>query len=151
MKTTTTPQKTATLHTLGCRLNSAETATIAQGFVNRGYQLVPWGQAADVVFINTCTVTNQADATCRNLIRKAHRYAPQAKIVVAGCYAQMAAQQIHQPPRSRSSAGNPSQAPTLPLPRPPQTQPNPPPSTPLKTTNSFPPTPPPQTTTPEPS
>ena len=97
MKTTPSPppKKTATLHTLGCRLNSSETAIIAQGFVNRGYQLVPWGQVADVVFINTCTVTNQADATCRNLIRKAHRYAPQAKIVVAGCYAQMAAQQIH--------------------------------------------------------
>ena len=87
-------QKTVALHTLGCRLNNSETATIAQGMVDRGYCIVPFGQTADVVFINTCTVTDQADSTCRNLIRKALRSSPEGKIVVAGCYAQMEARKI---------------------------------------------------------
>ncbi len=82
------------LYTLGCRLNVSETGSISQGFVDRGYQIVPFGDEADVVFINTCTVTDSADSTCRNLIRKAHRSSPEGKIVVAGCYAQMEAQAI---------------------------------------------------------
>ena len=82
------------LHTLGCRLNSSETAFIAQGFKQRGYHIVPFDHRADIVFINTCTVTNKADSTCRNLIRKATRISPEARIVVAGCYAQMEANQI---------------------------------------------------------
>lgn len=82
------------LHTLGCRLNASETGSIAQGFVDRGYEIVPFGNAADVVFINTCTVTDQADSTCRQLIRKAYRSSPEGKIVVAGCYAQMDSDRI---------------------------------------------------------
>lgn len=84
------------LHTLGCRLNFSETGSIAQGFEQRGYKVVPFGEAAEVVFINTCTVTDSADSTCRNLIRKGHRANPEAKIVVAGCYAQMDAEKISQ-------------------------------------------------------
>ncbi len=83
-----TPKKVA-LHTLGCRLNLSETGSIAQGFVDRGYEIVPFGETADVVFVNTCTVTDQADSSCRQLIRKAHRSSPEGRIVVAGCYAQM--------------------------------------------------------------
>lgn len=81
--------KKVAVHTLGCRLNFSETGSIAQGFVDRGYKVVPFGEKADVVFINTCTVTDKADSTCRNLIRKAHHSSPEGKIVVAGCYSQM--------------------------------------------------------------
>tara|TARA_R110000868_G_scaffold187715_1_gene430258 strand:- start:2045 stop:3367 length:1323 start_codon:yes stop_codon:yes gene_type:complete len=86
--------KRVALHTLGCRLNFSETGSIASGFEERGYQIVPFGERADVVFINTCTVTDGADSSCRNLIRKAHTSSPEGKIVVAGCYAQMDAPRI---------------------------------------------------------
>ena len=76
-------------HTLGCRLNFSESGSIAQGFRDRGFDIVDFGDPADVVFINTCTVTDKADSTCRNLIRKAQRSSPGGKVVVAGCYAQM--------------------------------------------------------------
>ena len=82
------------MHTLGCRLNFSETGAIAQGFTERGYRIVDFGEPADVVFINTCTVTDAADSTCRNLIRKAHKSSPEGRIVVAGCYAQMESQAI---------------------------------------------------------
>jgi len=87
-------KKKVALHTLGCRLNFSETGSIAQGFVERGYEVVDFGQAADVSFINTCTVTDGADSTCRNLIRKAHIASPEGKVVVAGCYAQMDSERI---------------------------------------------------------
>ncbi|MBT3234851.1 MAG: tRNA (N(6)-L-threonylcarbamoyladenosine(37)-C(2))-methylthiotransferase MtaB [Bdellovibrionales bacterium] len=74
---------------LGCRLNIAEAGALASGFTQRGYQIVPFGQRADVLFINTCTVTDRADSSCRNLIRKAHNSSPTGKVIVAGCYAQM--------------------------------------------------------------
>lgn len=81
-------------HTLGCRLNFSESATISHEFLKRGHSIVPFEEPADLVFLNTCTVTDSADSTCRNLIRKAHRISPEAKIVVAGCYAQMEAEKI---------------------------------------------------------
>jgi threonylcarbamoyladenosine tRNA methylthiotransferase MtaB len=81
--------KRVSVHTLGCRLNFSETGSISQGFVDRGYELVPFGEEAEVIFINTCTVTDEADSSCRALIRKAQRSSPEGKIVVAGCYAQM--------------------------------------------------------------
>ena len=72
----------------------SETGSIAQGFVDRGYEVVPFGSKSDVTFLNTCTVTDGADSTCRNLIRKAHATSPEGKVVVAGCYAQMEADKI---------------------------------------------------------
>jgi threonylcarbamoyladenosine tRNA methylthiotransferase MtaB len=89
-------KKKVAFHTLGCRLNFSESGSIAQGFVDRGYEVVEFGENADVVFLNTCTVTDGADSSCRNLIRKAQTAAPEAKIVVAGCYAQMEAEKIKQ-------------------------------------------------------
>ena len=86
--------KTVSFHTLGCRLNLSETGAIAQGFVDRGYRVVPFGESSDVTFLNTCTVTDGADSTCRNLIRKAQKNSPEGKVVVAGCYAQMEADKI---------------------------------------------------------
>ncbi len=96
MDTTLSTKKKVALHTLGCRLNFSESGSIAQGFVDRGYDVVEFGETADVVFLNTCTVTDGADSTCRNLIRKAQNTSPEAKIVVAGCYAQMEADKIKQ-------------------------------------------------------
>lgn len=86
--------KTVSFHTLGCRLNMSETGSIAQGFADRGYQIVGFGEPSDVTFLNTCTVTDGADSTCRNLIRKAYNSNPEGKVVVAGCYAQMEAEKI---------------------------------------------------------
>ena len=87
-------QKSVSFYTHGCRLNFSETGSIAQGFIDRGYKIVEFGAAADVTFINTCTVTDGADSSCRNTIRKAHKTSPDGRIVVAGCYAQMNPQEI---------------------------------------------------------
>lgn len=89
-------KKKVSFHTLGCRLNFSETGSIAKGFADRGYDVTDFGNESDVTFINTCTVTDGADSTCRNLIRKAHKASPEGKIVVAGCYAQMDAERISQ-------------------------------------------------------
>lgn len=86
--------KKVSFHTLGCRLNFSESGSITQGFVDRGFEIVEFGEPADVVFLNTCTVTDGADASCRQLIRKAKNSSPSGKIVVAGCYAQMEADKI---------------------------------------------------------
>lgn len=94
VKTGVSLEKTVAFHTLGCRLNMSETGSIADEFVKRGYKVVSFGDNADVTFLNTCTVTDGADSTCRNLIRKAHRQSPEGKVVVAGCYAQMEADAI---------------------------------------------------------
>jgi threonylcarbamoyladenosine tRNA methylthiotransferase MtaB len=94
METTPLNSKKVAFHTLGCRLNFSESGSISQGFVDRGYEIVEFGDPADVVFLNTCTVTDGADSTCRNLIRKAQASSPEAKIVVAGCYAQMESEKI---------------------------------------------------------
>ena len=88
--------KRVAFYTLGCRLNFSETGALVKGFRQRGYRVVPFGETADVVFINTCTVTDDADSSCRRLIRKAWRINPEGKIVVAGCYAQMEPQRVAQ-------------------------------------------------------
>lgn len=77
------------LHTLGCKLNFAETATIARQFAQRGFEIVDFGTPADVVVLNTCTVTEKADRECRQLVRRALRRSPEAFVVVTGCYAQL--------------------------------------------------------------
>jgi threonylcarbamoyladenosine tRNA methylthiotransferase MtaB len=84
----------ASFHTLGCRLNQAETAIIAKGFVEKGFDQVDFARAADLAVINTCTVTENSDAKCRHAIRKVQRLNPQAFIAVIGCYSQMAAAEI---------------------------------------------------------
>lgn len=79
----------ASFYTLGCRLNQAETALISNTFKEKGYQIVEFGQPTDVCVINTCTVTEQADSKCRQLVRQVLRRSPEAFIAVVGCYAQM--------------------------------------------------------------
>ncbi|MGN1245644.1 MAG: tRNA (N(6)-L-threonylcarbamoyladenosine(37)-C(2))-methylthiotransferase MtaB [Muribaculaceae bacterium] len=80
---------TAEFHTLGCKLNFAETSTIARIFAERGIRRAQPGEVPDICVVNTCSVTELADKKCRQTIRRlAHRY-PDAVIVVTGCYAQL--------------------------------------------------------------
>ncbi len=81
-------------NTLGCKLNYAETATYERGFIAAGWEVVPWTAAADVYLINTCAVTETAEKKSRNLIRRAHKTAPDARIVVTGCYAELRKEQL---------------------------------------------------------
>lgn len=75
--------------TLGCKLNFAETSTYRRDFIARGADVVPWTEPADVYVINTCAVTETAEKKSRNLIRRAHKTSPEARIVVTGCYAEL--------------------------------------------------------------
>jgi len=77
------------LHTLGCKLNFSETSTIGNQFINNGYSVVDFKDNADVYVFNTCTVTENAERECRQLIRRALRKNPAAYIIVTGCYAQL--------------------------------------------------------------
>lgn len=77
------------LHTLGCKLNFAETSSIGQQFLDRGYQLVPADAPTDIFVLNTCTVTDRADRECRQIVRRVLRNSPEAFVVVTGCYAQL--------------------------------------------------------------
>jgi len=75
--------------TLGCKLNFAETSTYRRDFIARGADVVPWSEPADVYVINTCAVTETAEKKSRNLIRRAHKTSPEARIAVTGCYAEL--------------------------------------------------------------
>ncbi len=86
-----TPKKRAVIHTLGCRLNQAESGLIADQLAAAGYALVPFGEPADLGVIHTCTVTREADAKSRQLIRRFIQAHPGARTVVIGCYAQTGA------------------------------------------------------------
>jgi threonylcarbamoyladenosine tRNA methylthiotransferase MtaB len=78
----------ASLHTLGCRLNQAETSVLGEGLKRKGFELVEFGQPTDVLVLNTCSVTEDAERTSRYLIRKTLKHSPHAFIAVTGCYAQ---------------------------------------------------------------
>ena len=85
---------TAAYYTLGCKLNFSETSTIAQSLTDSGYAKVEFDSGADVYVINTCSVTESANKKCRNIVRKALNYNPEAYVVVIGCYAQLKPQEI---------------------------------------------------------
>ena len=86
--------KTVNFKTVGCKLNQSETDVIGQQFTTKGYELKKFGDEVDLTIINTCSVTNAADRDCRALIRQAIKTSPKARIVVTGCYAQVAPQDI---------------------------------------------------------
>lgn len=86
--------KKVSFYTLGCKLNQAETAILAEQFEQGGYQLLPFGEPVDICVINTCTVTGKSDYRCRQMIRKAKKISPSAKIAVVGCYAQLSPEKI---------------------------------------------------------
>lgn len=78
------------LYTLGCKLNQLETESFAAAFQREGFPVLPWGAgAADILVINTCTVTSKADQKARRIIRKALRDHPSSCVIVTGCYAQL--------------------------------------------------------------
>ena len=79
----------ASFYTLGCRLNQAETASISATFAARGYTIVDFGEETDVCVINTCSVTEGAEAKCRQAVRAVLRRSPDAYVTVTGCYAQV--------------------------------------------------------------
>ncbi len=81
-------------HTLGCKLNFAETGSMAGQFRDQEFDVVPFGSAADVVVVNTCTVTDEADRKCRQAIRKSLRANPDAFVIVTGCFAQLRPEQV---------------------------------------------------------
>lgn len=87
-------RRTVAFATLGCKLNFSETSTIAQQFIEAGYERVAQNKPADIYVINTCSVTEHADKKCRNFIRKLHKQNPHALIAVTGCYAQLKPQEI---------------------------------------------------------
>lgn len=78
----------ASLHTLGCRLNQAETSILGEGLRRKGFELVEFGQPTDLLVLNTCAVTEDAERTSRYLIRKTLKHSPDAFVAVTGCYAQ---------------------------------------------------------------
>jgi threonylcarbamoyladenosine tRNA methylthiotransferase MtaB len=86
--------KKVAFHTLGCKLNFAETSTIARKFENSGYTKVDFIDEADVYVLNTCSVTENADKECKQLIRHVKKLSPQAIVAVIGCYAQLKADEI---------------------------------------------------------
>jgi threonylcarbamoyladenosine tRNA methylthiotransferase MtaB len=86
------------IHTLGCKLNFAESSTIAGQFRSHGYQVVGIDDPADVCVINTCSVTQRADRECRQIVRRALRHSPNAYVIVAGCYAQLRPDQLAEIP-----------------------------------------------------
>ena len=85
-------------HTLGCKLNFAETSTIAKDMAEGGFERVEFSEPADVYIINTCSVTENADRETRNIIGRALRANPDGFIVVVGCYAQLKPEQIMELP-----------------------------------------------------
>jgi threonylcarbamoyladenosine tRNA methylthiotransferase MtaB len=81
-------------HTLGCKLNFAETSTIARDFSAKGFEKVTFSEAADIYVINTCSVTENADKETKTIIRSALKQNPDAFVAIVGCYAQLKPEEI---------------------------------------------------------
>lgn len=86
--------KSVAFHTLGCKLNFAETSTIARQFQQNGFVKTGFDNAADIYVINTCSVTEDANRECRRVVRNAMRNSPEAFVIVTGCYAQLKPEEI---------------------------------------------------------
>lgn len=99
---------TIAAHTLGCKLNFAETSDTLRRLAAEGHTIVDFHEKADIYLINTCTVTAVAEKKCRTAIRQAHRQNPDAQIVVMGCFAQVAADEIRRMPGVTQVLGNES-------------------------------------------
>ena len=84
------------LHNLGCKVNSYELDVIGQKLEEKGYEIVPFDEKADVYIINTCTVTNMADRKSRQMLHQAKKRNPQAVVVAVGCYVQTGMEQVLQ-------------------------------------------------------
>lgn len=99
-------KKTIGVYTLGCRLNIYESDGILNQFISKGYESIPWNEGPDIAIINTCTVTSQADAKNRNIIRSILKKNPNAKVIVTGCYAQTNKEDLERIPGIYAIIGN---------------------------------------------
>lgn len=95
----------ALFHTFGCKLNFAETAAAADVFASKGIAACQPGEAPDIIVVNSCSVTAEADRKCRSAIRAFNRRYPDAIIAVSGCYAQLKPQEVSQLPGVAVVAG----------------------------------------------
>jgi threonylcarbamoyladenosine tRNA methylthiotransferase MtaB len=93
-----TKTKSVAFHTLGCKLNYSETSTISRLMENEGFEKKEFDDLADVYVINTCSVTDNADKECRQLVRRIQRKAPESLVVITGCYAQLKPKEIAEIP-----------------------------------------------------
>jgi threonylcarbamoyladenosine tRNA methylthiotransferase MtaB len=90
--------RSVALHTLGCKLNYSETSAIERLLMNDGFIKKDFTDEADVYVINTCSVTENADKECRQLVRRVQRQSPEAMVVIIGCYAQLKPKEIAEIP-----------------------------------------------------
>ena len=86
--------KTVAFQTFGCKLNFAETSTIAKSFSEQGYEKVNKNDIADIYVINSCTVTANAEKRCKDAVKKAKKRNPKAQIAMVGCFAQLRSQEL---------------------------------------------------------
>ncbi|MDB5251957.1 MAG: 2-methylthioadenine synthetase [Flaviaesturariibacter sp.] len=86
--------RSVAFHTLGCKLNFSETSTLSRQLESEGFLKKEFDEEADVYVINTCSVTDNADKECRQLVRRIQRKAPQSLVVITGCYAQLKPKEI---------------------------------------------------------
>jgi threonylcarbamoyladenosine tRNA methylthiotransferase MtaB len=86
--------KSVAFHTLGCKLNFSETSTISRLLLQEGMEKKDFADIADVYVINTCSVTDNADKECRQLVRRIQKKAPESLVVITGCYAQLKPKEI---------------------------------------------------------
>lgn len=93
-----TKQKSVAFHTLGCKLNYSETSTLSRMLEGEGFVKKEFTDVADVYVINTCSVTDNADKECRQLVRRINRNAPESLVVITGCYAQLKPKEIAEIP-----------------------------------------------------
>jgi threonylcarbamoyladenosine tRNA methylthiotransferase MtaB len=91
-------QRTVAFHTLGCKLNFSETSTLSRSLEADGFLKKEFEELADVYVINTCSVTDNADKECRQLVRRIQRKAPASLVVITGCYAQLKPKEISEIP-----------------------------------------------------
>lgn len=91
-------KRSVAFHTLGCKLNFSETSTISRMMENEGFEKREFEDHADVYVINTCSVTDNADKECRQLVRRIQRRAPESLVVITGCYAQLKPKEIAEIP-----------------------------------------------------
>src|SRR5262245_57277595 len=86
--------RTVAFHTLGCKLNFSETSSLSRILENEGFEKKEFDDLADVYVINTCSVTDNADKECRQIVRRIQRKAPESLVVITGCYAQLKPKEI---------------------------------------------------------
>ncbi len=86
--------RTVAFHTLGCKLNFSETSTLSRMLESEGFEKKEFDDLADVYVINTCSVTDNADKECRQIVRRIQRKAPESLVVITGCYAQLKPKEI---------------------------------------------------------